>query len=95
MENVRYRVLISGRVHGVNFRWSTQRKAESLGVTGFVRNLGDGRVEAVFEGERAAVEEMIRWARHGPPSAEVTGVQATPEAYTGAYHDFSIRSSIW
>ena len=78
-DTVRRRVLISGRVQGVGFRWSCRRMAEGQGVAGWCRNLPDGRVEAVFEGEAAAVEQAVTWCRGGPPSALVTSVDVTPE----------------
>jgi acylphosphatase len=74
-------VFISGRVQGVWFRESTRRCAESLGLHGYVRNLPDGRVEALFEGEAAAVEEAIEFVRHGPEHARVDAVEAAiPDA---------------
>jgi len=82
-EPIRRRVLVSGRVQGVGFRWSCKRMADSLGVSGWCRNLPDGRVEAVFEGDRAAVEGALAWARSGPSSAIVTSVDVTPETPKG------------
>lgn len=69
------RVFVSGRVQGVFFRDSTRRQARRLGVTGWVRNLRDGRVEAHIEGDEVAVELMIDWCGDGPPMASVTGVE--------------------
>jgi acylphosphatase len=66
---VRYRVLISGQVQGVNFRAACARMAWQRGVTGWVRNLDDGRVEAVFEGPATAVQPLLDWARHGTARA--------------------------
>jgi acylphosphatase len=82
-ETIRRRVLISGRVQGVGFRWSCRRMAEAKGVAGWCRNLPDGRVEAAFEGEAAAVEWAVAWCRGGPPSALVTAVDVTPETPKG------------
>lgn len=84
-------VLISGRVQGVFFRAYTQQQAQALGLTGWVRNLSDGRVEAVFAGEQNRVEEMIKWCWEGSPSAEVTNVQVKWEKAGGVYKDFRIR----
>lgn len=70
----RARVCIQGRVQGVFYRQSTVEKAEELGLNGWVRNLPDGRVEALFEGERARVELAIAWCRRGPPRAAVDDV---------------------
>ncbi|MFH1232048.1 MAG: acylphosphatase [Planctomycetota bacterium] len=74
MNKVRSHIWISGKVQGVFFRAYTQKKAQTLNLTGWVRNLPTGQVEAVFEGEKDIVEEMIQWCRHGPPSAQVTKV---------------------
>ncbi len=72
---VRARVLVRGLVQGVYFRHHTRERALARGVSGWVRNLPDGRVEAVFEGEREAVEAMIEWCRVGPRTARVEGVE--------------------
>ena len=80
---VRYRVLISGRVQGVFFRDSCRRLAEQHGVAGWVRNLPDGRVEAVFEGLADDVARLIEWARHGPRLAVVEAVAVQPEQPEG------------
>jgi acylphosphatase len=84
----RARVIVSGRVQGVFFRVETRSKAVSLGLSGWVRNLADGSVEAVFEGDRPLVEKAIDWCRHGPPGAAVARVDATWEEPVGerGYH---------
>ena len=82
-EPIRRRVLIKGRVQGVGFRWSCRRMAEAEGLAGWCRNLPDGRVEACFEGDRAAVERALAWCRAGPSSAIVTSVDVTPETPEG------------
>ncbi|MBW3584967.1 MAG: acylphosphatase [Cyanobacteria bacterium 0813] len=69
---VRVRVFVSGLVQGVGYRYSTMNQAKYLGLSGWVRNLPDGRVEAVFEGEKKAVEGMISWCRRGPSGATVS-----------------------
>jgi len=79
MARIRAHAFVSGRVQGVWFRESTRRRAAELGVAGFVRNLPDGRVEAVFEGEEAAVEQAVEFVRHGPPHASVTEVELSTE----------------
>lgn len=79
MGTVRVRILVEGRVQGVWFRESTRREADSLGVAGWVRNLSDGRVEAVFEGEPSAVNQMVAWAQEGPTAAHVTGYEIHDE----------------
>jgi len=69
---VRVRVFVSGLVQGVGYRYSTMNQAKYFGLGGWVRNLPDGRVEAVFEGNKKAVEGMIDWCRRGPTSATVS-----------------------
>jgi acylphosphatase len=86
----RAHVLISGRVQGVNFRWYTQRKAQELGVTGWVRNRGDGRVEAVFEGDKGAVQRAVDWCHAGSPPAHVDEVEVSYEQPTGEFSRFRI-----
>jgi len=88
---VRAHVYVSGRVQGVFFRHETRREAKMRGVKGWVRNLPDGRVEAVFEGEEEAVKQLIEFCRHGPPGAKVTDVEVRWEDYRGEFKDFEIR----
>ena len=80
---VRYRVLVSGRVQGVFFRDTCRQLAVQHGVTGWVRNLPDGRVEAVFEGSPADVQDMVDWARHGPRHAAVREITVRAEPPEG------------
>jgi len=80
---VRRRVLVSGRVHAVGFRASCRFRAEQVGVAGWVRNLSDGRVEAVFEGPATSVDALVEWCRTGPPHARVSGVEVTDEPVEG------------
>lgn len=87
----RIRVLISGKVQGVFFRAYTKEEAHRLGLKGWVRNLPDGRVEALFEGEENAINEMIKWCHKGPPSAVVTKVEIKEEPYSGEYKTFEIK----
>ncbi|MCS6840368.1 MAG: acylphosphatase [Roseiflexus sp.] len=89
---VRAHVFISGRVQGVNFRASARAYAREVGVSGWVRNLEDGRVEAVFEGPRSAVQKMVSWCYSGPAHARVDAVDVHWEKPTGEEHGFSI---IW
>ena len=79
----RVRVFVSGQVQGVGFRAATRRRAEELGVAGWVRNLADGRVEAVFEGPADKVEKIIEWCWQGPPGAVVAKVEAVEEEPKG------------
>lgn len=76
---VRRRLLVSGRVQGVAFRHFAAAEATRLGLCGWIRNLRDGRVEALAEGPRAAVEAFQAWCRVGPPAAEVERVEAADE----------------
>jgi acylphosphatase len=90
LERVRAHVFISGNVQGVNFRTHTRDQAKRVGVEGWVRNLSDGRVEAVFEGSRAAVQRMISWCYSGPPAAQVEHVEVEWEDVTNREGPFSI-----
>jgi acylphosphatase len=85
------RFLISGRVQGVGFRWFVQDAAAREGVTGWVRNRFDGRVEALVEGESDAVARVERALRSGPRGARVDRVGADDEDPSGRYSTFSIR----
>jgi len=91
MSKSRAKLIIKGMVQGVNFRYYTQREAQKRNLTGWVRNLPDGSVAALFEGEEDEVEAMIQWCRHGPPSAQVTEMIAQPEEYRGEFGSFSIQ----
>jgi acylphosphatase len=88
----RLHALISGRVQGVSFRYHTAHVAQSLGVTGWVRNLPDGRVEVLAEGDGEKLQRLEQFLRRGPPAARVTDVyvrwQETPER---DYQEFSLR----
>lgn len=90
MEKVRARVMVEGRVQGVFFRAHTQETAALLGLKGWVKNRRDGRVEALFEGDKAKVDEMIHWCHQGPAGARVTNVRVVWEDYGGEFDDFSI-----
>jgi acylphosphatase len=80
---IRRRVVVHGRVQGVFFRDSTRRQAEKARVAGWVRNRGDGTVEAVFEGEDDAVARIVDWVREGPGHADVERVEVTEEEPEG------------
>ena len=84
-------VVISGRVQGVWFRASTKKKAEQLGLSGWIRNTMDGCVEAVFEGDENLVNEMIKWCHHGPPLAKVDKVEVKNQGPTNGYEGFSVK----
>ena len=86
------RYLVRGRVQGVGFRYFTQECALREGVTGWVRNLPDGRVEALVEGDAEAVTRIERELRSGPRGARVQTVTVDNEDVTGAYDTFSVTS---
>ncbi|MFL0410776.1 acylphosphatase [Microbacterium paludicola] len=83
-------VIVRGRVQGVGFRFETRAQARRLGVAGWVRNLADGSVEALVEGEAAAVDALLAWMEHGPTGAAVTSLDTSPAEPTGA-SGFEIR----
>jgi acylphosphatase len=87
----RAHIFVSGFVQGVFFRSNTQERARQLGLKGWVRNLEDGRVEAVFEGEKEKVLKMIEWAERGPEFAKVENIEVNWEEYKGEFDDFEIR----
>ncbi len=88
MSKIRAHVFVSGLVQGVFFRQSTQLKAQGLGVFGWIRNLSDGRVEAVFEGDKVAVETLVDYCRHGPSHARVDNIEVINENFKGEFSDF-------
>lgn len=90
-EKVRVHIFVSGLVQGVFFRANTREKARELGLTGWVKNLPDRRVEAVFEGERGNVQKMIEWVKKGPSNAKVDGFKADFEEYTGEFDNFEVK----
>ncbi|MFA4915683.1 MAG: acylphosphatase [Syntrophales bacterium] len=87
----RIHIFISGKVQGVFFRANTQEAAVSFNLTGWVRNIRDGRVEAVFEGQAKDVDAMLEWCKKGPPFARVTDVEVISEPFSGEFRHFSIR----
>ncbi len=89
-ELVRAHLRIYGRVQGVFFRSTMREVALELGVNGWVRNMPDGSVEAVVEGEKERVEELIKWAHRGPPLAKVERVEVRWESYRGDWEGFSV-----
>jgi acylphosphatase len=90
MKTRRVHVLITGRVQGVFFRAYTRVAAQTIGVTGWVRNLPDGRVEAIFEGDSDKIEKMIKWCYEGSPMSRVARVEVLEEAYTGEFDRLDI-----
>ena len=89
----RLHVHISGRVQGVFFRAETQHTANGFNLNGWVRNMADGRVEALFEGEDTNIDKMIAWCHIGPPAARVEEVLTEEETYIGEFRDFSVKYS--
>ena len=87
----RVHVYISGRVQGVFFRAETQRAAIGFNLTGWVRNIADGRVEACFEGKDENIDKMLEWCHIGPPAARVEEVLTGEELYIGEFRDFNIK----
>lgn len=86
----RVHVFVSGKVQGVNFRWNTMVKAKELGIKGWVRNLMDGRVEVVAEGEEDKIEEFVKFLRQGPPRSQVTKIEVKEEKFKNEFREFSI-----
>jgi acylphosphatase len=87
----RAHVYVTGRVQGVFFRGETVKFAERLGVCGWVRNLSDGRVEALFEGDKEQVEKAVGFCRQGPPGAHVLNLDVKWEDWKGEFLDFKIK----
>jgi acylphosphatase len=83
-------LMVRGRVQGVYFRASTQREARRLGLTGWVKNRGDGSVEILAEGEEVSIRELYGWAQKGPGAARVDRVETRWRSFTGEYGDFRI-----
>jgi len=84
-------IYVSGLVQGVFYRANAKRVAESLSLTGWVRNLRDGRVEIVVEGEEENLAKFIEWCKRGPVGAVVESVDVTREEYKGEFKGFEIR----
>lgn len=89
-DKARVRLRVEGRVQGVFFRASTMEEAIRLGLKGWVRNCPDGSVEAVAEGARKKIDDLVNWCRHGPPGARVENVLVQWEDYKGEFQGFRI-----
>ena len=83
-------VFVSGRVQGVFYRSNTRKKAKELGLKGWVRNLHDGRVEIMAEGEEERLKELVEWCKKGPGLAFVKNIEVEWNDYAEKYEDFSI-----
>lgn len=90
-KKIRAHIYVRGKVQGVYFRQNTQQLAVRRGVTGWVRNLDDGRVEAILEGDDVDVNEVIEWCYVGPPRAHVQDVEVKFEKYIGEFVNFNIK----
>lgn len=91
MPETRYRILVTGKVQGVFFRQMLKVTAEKNGVRGWVKNLDDGRVEAVLEGNRDDVDSVVQWSRRGPANSRVTDVTIHDEEFAGEFSGFDVR----
>lgn len=87
----RVHLFVTGRVQGVFFRASTRDTARRLGLTGWVRNLSDGRVEGLFEGEEESLRRLLEWCRRGPAGAAPEKLEPEWKDYSGEFKDFRIR----
>lgn len=90
MVKIRIKVYISGVVQGVFFRVSMRKKGIELGLQGFVKNLDDGCVYAVVEGEETSIRKLVEWCHKGPPGAIVEEVKVKLEEYKGEFQAFKI-----
>jgi len=90
-DKAQVRITVDGRVQGVFFRAATAQEARGLGLSGWVRNLPDGRVEILAEGGRRNLEMLLAWAHQGPPAARVTDVEVEWSEYVGKLLDFKAR----
>lgn len=90
-EKKQVHVIVKGRVQGVCFRMETQRAAQGLNLTGWVRNCPDGSVEAMFEGDKSDLDQMIQWCRQGPPASSVNQVETDWLDTVSGFTGFNIR----
>ena len=90
-EKSRARLFVSGHVQGVFFRASTRAKAKQLELTGWVKNLEGGEVEAVFEGKKENVDELIKWARRNPGLSRIDKLKISEEPYKGEFEEFKVK----
>jgi acylphosphatase len=91
MGETRAHLFIQGKVQGVSFRYFTVQEAKSRNLTGWVRNLWDGRVEVIINGNEEAVKSMVEWCEHGPPSASVENVDISWEEPAAEFTNFRVR----
>jgi acylphosphatase len=88
----RSHIFVFGKVQGVLFRENTRKKAAEFGLSGFVRNLPNGKVEAVFEGEKEKIEKIIRWIKKGPETAQVENIEINWQDYKKEFENFKIAN---
>lgn len=93
-EKIRAHIYASGRVQGVYFRENCKKKADKLEVLGWIKNLKDGRVEGVFEGDRSKVEKMVSWTRRGTIWSAIDSFDLIWQDYKNEFTDFEIRYDI-
>jgi acylphosphatase len=94
MEYLRLHIFITGKVQGVYFRQNTVYKAQELNISGWIRNLKDGRVESVIEGEKTNVHELLNWCYKGPKDAVVRNIEIVSESFKNEYSNFQIITTI-
>ena len=93
MADSRAHAFISGSVQGVSFRYFTYHEALKHGLRGWVRNLADGRVEAVFEGEKERVEQVLEWFQNGPPAAKVENIEVDWDEPSESLNGFNVKAT--
>lgn len=94
MANVAAKIHIEGLVQGIGFRYFAYRKSQECGVTGYVRNLRDGRVQVYAEGDQDCMDRFLRLLRRGPAGARVSGFDIAQTSYTGNYKEFTVLFDI-
>lgn len=87
----RVRILIEGRLQGMNFRYHTQQEAQRLGLGGFVRNLSDGRIEIDAQGDDESIEQLLAWCQDGPQSAQLKSILFRYDEPSEHISDFIVR----
>ena len=90
MDKKRYQVIVSGIVQGVGFRYATLKKANELGITGWIKNRIDGKVETVIEGENDSLKQMLSWLKKGPSQANITDTEVQELIYKDEYDSFKL-----
>ena len=88
----RIHIFVSGKVQGVFFRENTRKKAAEFGLSGFVRNLPNGKVEAVFEGDKEKIEKIIQWIKKGPETAQIENIEIDWQNYQEEFINFEITN---